>query len=62
VPLSPTDEFSALPVTIFDWTSRPQPEFHHVAAAAIVVLLTVLILLNATAVYVRYRYGKRVRW
>lgn len=62
VPLSPTDEFSALPVTIFDWTSRPQPEFHHVAAAAIVVLLTVLIMLNATAVYVRYRYGKRVRW
>ena len=62
VPISPTDEFSALPVQIFDWTSRPQPEFHHVAAAAIVVLLTVLILLNATAVYVRYHYGKRIRW
>jgi phosphate transport system permease protein len=62
VPVSPMDGFSALPVTIFDWTSRPQEEFHHVAAAAIVVLLTVLILLNATAVYVRYRYGKRVRW
>jgi phosphate transport system permease protein len=62
VPISPTDEFSALPVAIFDWTSRPQVEFHHVAAAAIVVLLTVLILLNATAVYVRYHYGKRVRW
>jgi phosphate transport system permease protein len=56
------DGFSALPVTIFDWTSRPQAEFHHVAAAGIVVLLTVLILLNATAVYVRYRYGKRIRW
>ena len=56
------DEFSALPVQIFDWASRPQREFHHVAAAAIVVLLTVLILLNATAVYVRYRYGKRIRW
>jgi phosphate transport system permease protein len=62
VPISPTDDFSALPVTIFDWTSRPQAEFKHVAAAAIVVLLTVLILLNATAIYVRYRYGKRVRW
>jgi phosphate transport system permease protein len=62
VPVSPADEFSALPVAIFDWTSRPQTEFHHVAAAAIVVLLTVLILLNATAVYVRYHYGKRVRW
>jgi phosphate transport system permease protein len=62
VPVSPTDEFSALPVAIFDWTSRPQADFHNVAAAAIVVLLTVLILLNATAVYVRYRYGKRIRW
>lgn len=62
VPISPMDGFSALPVTIFDWTSRPQEDFHHVAAAAIVVLLTMLILLNATAVYVRYRYGKRIRW
>lgn len=62
VPLSPADEFSALPVAIFDWTTRPQIEFHHVAAAAIVVLLTVLILLNATAVYVRYHYGKRIQW
>jgi phosphate transport system permease protein len=62
IPLSPADEFSALPVQIFDWASRPQTEFHHVAAAAIVVLLTVLILLNATAVYVRYRYGQRIRW
>jgi phosphate transport system permease protein len=62
VPISPMDGFSALPVAIFDWTSRPQPEFQHVAAAAIVVLLTMLILLNATAVYVRYHYGKRIRW
>jgi phosphate transport system permease protein len=62
VPLSPADDFSALPVQIYDWSSRPDPAYQHVAAAAIVVLLTVLILLNATAVYVRYRYGKRVRW
>jgi phosphate transport system permease protein len=62
IPISPIDEFSALPVQIYDWSSRPQPEFQHVAAAGIVVLLTVLILLNATAVYVRYRYGQRIRW
>jgi phosphate transport system permease protein len=62
VPLSPTDEFSALPMQIYDWAKRPQAEFHHVAAAGIIVLLTVLILMNATAVYLRYRYGKRVRW
>jgi phosphate transport system permease protein len=62
IPISPIDEFSALPVQIYDWSSRPQPEFQHVAAAGIVVLLSVLILLNATAVYVRYHYGRRVRW
>lgn len=62
IPLSPADDFSALPVQIYDWSSRPQTEYHHVAAAAIVVLLSVLILLNATAVYVRYHYGKRIRW
>jgi phosphate transport system permease protein len=62
VPISPADEFAALPVQIFDWASRPQTEFHDVAAAGIIVLLTVLILLNATAVYLRYRYGQRIRW
>lgn len=62
VPISPIDEFSALPMQIYDWAKRPQAEFHHVAAAGIIVLLTVLILMNATAVYLRYRYGKRVRW
>jgi len=62
IPLSPADDFSALPVQIYDWTSRPQTEYHHVAAAAIVVLLSVLILLNSTAVFVRYHYGKRIRW
>ncbi len=62
VPVSPMDEFSALPVAIFDWASRPQAEFHHVAAAGIIVLLTVLILMNVSAVYLRYRYGQRIRW
>jgi phosphate transport system permease protein len=62
IPMSPADDFSALPVQIYDWSSRPDPAYQHVAAAAIVVLLTVLILLNATAVYVRSKYGKRVRW
>jgi phosphate transport system permease protein len=56
------DDFSALPVLIYDWAARPQAEFHDVAAAGIIVLLTVLILMNATAVYLRYRYGKRIRW
>lgn len=61
-PRSPWDEFSSLPVQIFDWASRPQAEFREVAGAGIIVLLTLLILMNAGAVYVRYRYGQRIRW
>jgi phosphate transport system permease protein len=49
------DAFTALPIQIFNWVSRPQQEFHELAAAGIVVLLTVLLLMNATAVFIRYR-------
>jgi phosphate transport system permease protein len=62
VPTNPTDEFSALPMQIFYWAGHANREFHDVAAAAIIVLLTVLILMNATAVYLRYRYGRRIQW
>jgi len=49
------DEFTALPIQIFNWASRPQEEFHQLAAAAILVLLLVLLLMNATAVIIRER-------
>jgi ABC-type spermidine/putrescine transport system permease subunit II len=57
VPSSPLDQFTALPILIFNWTGRPQSEFHRVAAAGIVVLLIVLVCMNAVAVVVRHRYG-----
>jgi phosphate transport system permease protein len=62
VPASPTDEFAAMPMQIFYWAQHPNQDFHAVAAAAIIVLLTLLILMNAVAVYLRYHYGKRIRW
>ncbi|MEN0110316.1 MAG: ABC transporter permease subunit, partial [Planctomycetota bacterium] len=61
-PRSLGDEFSALPLQIFNWAERPQEEFHGLASAAIVVLLALLILLNAGAVYVRAKYGRRIKW
>ncbi len=48
--------FSAMPMQIFDWATLPQEGFQHVAAAGIVVLLTVLLSMNALAIYIRYRY------
>jgi phosphate transport system permease protein len=62
IPISPSDQFSALPMQIFYWARQFDADFHELAAAAIVVLLTVLILMNATAVWVRYHYGKHARW
>ncbi|MDJ0766877.1 MAG: phosphate ABC transporter permease PstA [Myxococcota bacterium] len=54
-PEGPMDAFTALPIQIFNWVSRPQPEFHELAAAGIVVLLTVLLMMNAVAVLIRHR-------
>lgn len=54
--------YTALPLAIFDWAGRPQAEFHDLSAAAIIVLLVVLVSLNMGAAYVRYRFGKGVRW
>lgn len=62
VPQSLSDEFSALPLQIFNWAERPQEEFHGLASAAIVVLLAVLILMNTGAVLVRAKYGRRIKW
>ena len=54
------DPVSALPLLIFDWTSRPQPAFAQAAAAASIVLLALLLAMNAVAIYLRNRYT--IRW
>lgn len=55
VPEGPMDAFTALPIQIFNWASRPQANFHQLAAAGIIVLLVTLLLMNATAVWIRQR-------
>jgi len=62
VPDGLMDSFTALPIQIYDWASRPQPEFHGLAAAAIMALLFVLLLMNATAVVIRHRSQRNARW
>ena len=53
------DAYSALPIQIYDWVRRPQPEFQALAAGAILVLLSVLLTMNAIAIVVRNRYGRQ---
>ncbi|MEM7234785.1 MAG: phosphate ABC transporter permease PstA [Planctomycetota bacterium] len=60
VPEGPMDAFTALPIQVFNWASRPQAEFHNLAAAGIIVLLTVLLLMNGIAVWIRHRFRKKM--
>ena len=61
-PSGPMDAFTALPIQIFNWASRPQKEFYALAAAGIIVLLVVLLSLNAAAIGIRYRSQREPRW
>jgi phosphate transport system permease protein len=58
VPEGPRDAFTALPIQIFNWASRPQDEFRHLAAAGIIVLLVLLLSMNGLAIWLRNKYQK----
>ncbi len=60
LPDGPMDSFTALPIQIFNWASRPQAEFEKLAAAGIIVLLAVLLVMNGVAVFIRHRSRKGV--
>lgn len=60
VPDSPLSSFTAMPIQIFNWISRPQPGFHEAAAAGIIVLLVVLLAMNALAVFLRNKFQNRL--
>jgi phosphate transport system permease protein len=61
VPQGPMDQFTALPLQIFNWASRPQQEFHNLAAAGIVVLIAMLLSFNIISVLLRYYYGNKTK-
>jgi phosphate transport system permease protein len=54
--------FTALPIQIFNWISRPQPGFHANAAAGIVVLLALMLLMNGAAIWLRKNLQRRIYW
>jgi phosphate transport system permease protein len=59
---SPMDEFTVMPIQIFNWVSRPQQEFLVNGAAAIIILLLITFLMNGIAVYLRNRWQKKISW
>jgi len=51
--------YSALPVQIYNYATRPQEEFQALAAAGIIVMLAVLLAMNSVAIWLRNRYEQR---
>ena len=59
VPTSITDPATALPAQIFMWADQPERAFIERTSAAILILLSFLIVMNATAIYIRYKFEKK---
>lgn len=59
-PEGPRSSFTALPIQIYSWVTRPEEEFRiHAAAAGIIVLIVVLLLSNSIAIALRNRLQNR---
>jgi phosphate transport system permease protein len=55
-------EFTAMPIQMFNWVSRPDQAFQANAAAAGAILLGMTLLMNAIAIWIRYRFRKKINW
>ena len=56
------DPFTVVPIQMFNWVSRPQQAFQVNAAAAGIILMVMTLLMNGIAIYIRYRFRKRIKW
>lgn len=54
--------YTVLPIQVLDWATRPQKDFHGIAAAAIIVILVLMLVLNALALFVRARLARHIQW
>jgi len=57
-----SDPFTAMPIQMFNWVSRPDPAFQANAAAAGAILLGMTLLMNGVAIWIRYRFRKKINW
>ncbi|WP_149454518.1 phosphate ABC transporter permease PstA [Pasteuria penetrans] len=55
LPITPLDDFTSMPVQIYNWISESQNDFQNLASAGIVVLLAGLFAFNIIALIIRER-------
>ena len=55
-------EFTAMPIQMFNWVSRPDQKFQANAAAAGAILLGMTLAMNAVAIWIRFRFRKKINW
>ncbi|MDZ4278511.1 MAG: phosphate ABC transporter permease PstA [Dehalococcoidia bacterium] len=55
---SPFEDFTTVPIQIYNWTIRPQEAFRQNAAAAIIVLMAAVLTLNLIAAVIRERFRR----
>lgn len=54
--------FTVLPIQMFNWLSRPQSEFHSLAAGVGIVIIVATLLMNGLAIWLRYRIRRNLTW
>ncbi|HSM26000.1 MAG TPA: PstA family ABC transporter permease [Anaerolineaceae bacterium] len=61
LPRSVWDQFTVIPIQIYNWITLPQTEFRvPLAAAGILVLLLILFVMNGIAIYLRKKF--EIKW
>jgi len=61
LPSSVWDQFTVMPIQIYNWITLPQEPFRiNLAAAGIIVLLIILLSFNAIAIYLRKKF--EIKW
>ena len=54
--------FTVMPIQMFNWLSRPDHAFHINAAATGALIIVVTLAMNGTAIWLRYRIRKNIKW
>ncbi len=60
-PRSPSDDYVALPLEIYNYAKYPDPDYQTLAAGGILILLLLLLSMNAAAILIRNRYSRQPR-